>query len=79
MKAMSVGDFKAQFSDVLRWVASGEEVAIEYGRKKQVVAFLIPAKNARRKGKRPIGLLEGKASFRMTKGFKMTAEEILGE
>ena len=43
MKTMTVGELKAQFSEVLgRMVKSGEPVAISFGKKKQKIAAIIP-------------------------------------
>jgi antitoxin (DNA-binding transcriptional repressor) of toxin-antitoxin stability system len=38
MKTLSVGEFKAQFSDVLEMVKAGETVGISFGKKKEPVA-----------------------------------------
>jgi len=37
-----VADFKAQFSDVLDRVRSGEEVVVGFGRKREKIALLVP-------------------------------------
>ncbi len=76
MEIMSVGKLKAHFSEVLKRVVAGEEIAISYGKKKEVVAKLIP-KVAKEKSKREIGLLdkEGKVCFK--KDFKMKEEEFI--
>jgi antitoxin (DNA-binding transcriptional repressor) of toxin-antitoxin stability system len=42
METMTVGDFKANFSEVLKKVLNGEEVAISYGKRKEIVARLVP-------------------------------------
>ncbi len=77
MKRVSVGDFKAEFSVILDQVREGKKIAIQYGRKKEIVAWLVPA-NLNRGGKRrPLGLLERKARFEVRKGFKLTAAEFL--
>src|SRR5688572_14781846 len=77
MKTMSVGEFKANFSEVLKWVLAGEEVGILYGKKKEVVAKLVP-KNASKKPKRKLGIFEGKGKVKFGKDFKFTEEEFLG-
>jgi antitoxin (DNA-binding transcriptional repressor) of toxin-antitoxin stability system len=78
MKRVSVGDFKAHFSALLDEVLEGKKIAIQYGRKKEIVAWLVPARQRRVSARRPLGLLEGKASFKVRKDFKMTEEELLG-
>lgn len=77
MKTLTVGDLKTNFSDVLKAVQAGEEFAISFGKRKEVVAYLIP-KHLRKKKKRRIGLLEGKAAVIFKEDFKITTEEFLG-
>jgi len=77
MKTMSVGEFKANFSTVLKRVLAGEEIGILYGKKKEVVAKLVP-KGSGKKNKRIIGILEGKGTIKFSPDFKITEEEFLG-
>ncbi|HWB92484.1 MAG TPA: hypothetical protein VG605_11550 [Puia sp.] len=77
MEIMSVGEFKAKFSEVLKKVLAGEEIAISYGKSKNIVARLVPKKSAK-KERRKIGILEGKGRVNFSKDFKMTEEEFLG-
>ncbi len=76
MKILTVGDLKTNFSEVLKAVQVGEEFAIAFGKRKEVVAYLIP-KHLRKNGKRKIGILEGKATVIFKDDFKMTDEEFL--
>jgi antitoxin (DNA-binding transcriptional repressor) of toxin-antitoxin stability system len=76
MKTMSVGDFKTNFSAVLKEVEDGQRIAITYGRKKEVKAMLIP--NEVKSKKRKLGVWVGKASFKIKNNFKITDEEFLG-
>lgn len=77
MQTMSVGEFKANFSEVLKKVLAGEEIGILYGKKKEIVAKLVP-KTAKKKARRKLGILEGKGTITFSKDFKMTTEEFLG-
>ncbi len=78
MRTLTVGELKAQFSEVLTAVQAGESVVVCYGQKKKRVAALVPyAQFAARTGKRPLGLLKGKGHFEIAKDFKMTDEEFL--
>ncbi len=77
MKTMSVGEFKANFSEVLKKVLAGEEIGILYGKRKEIVAKLVP-KTAGKKVRRKIGILEGKGKVKFSTDFKMTEEEFLG-
>lgn len=76
MIQMTVGDFKAQFSQVLDSVLQGEEVEILYGRAKKPVACLSPIQQV--KPPRKIGTLEGIASFTEVGDGKISMEEFLG-
>ena len=74
---MSVGELKSKFSEVLKRVLAGEEIGISYGKRKEIVAKLVP-KDGPKRQKRKIGILEGKGSVIFSKDFKITAEEFLG-
>lgn len=78
MRTLTIGEFKARFSDVLTAVQAGESVIVCYGRKKQRVAALVPyAEFAAGVGKRPLGLLKSKGSFTLTDDFALSDEEFL--
>jgi antitoxin (DNA-binding transcriptional repressor) of toxin-antitoxin stability system len=77
MKIISVGEFKSKFSQILDWIQNGEEVIVSYGRKKEEVAVLIDIKKHRKSARRKFGILEGKSSFKIHKGFEMTDEDVL--
>ncbi len=78
MKTLPVGELKAQFSEVLEKVKSGESFGILYGKKKKPIAMIVPYKDSVDKKERKIGLLEGKVNIQFTDDFKMTEEELLG-
>jgi len=75
MEILSVGELKANFSEILKRVSAGEEINIAYGKKKEVIARLVP--KTEKKAKRKIGLLEGKAKVSFSKNFKITEEAFL--
>lgn len=76
MQQLTVGEFKSKFSKVLEKVLQGESVSITYGKSKKKVAALVPYKHLK-KAKFKLGLLEGKASFKIHPDFKITDEEFL--
>jgi antitoxin (DNA-binding transcriptional repressor) of toxin-antitoxin stability system len=76
MKVMSVGEFKTNFSQVLKRVQAGEEIDIAYGKGKEIVARLIP-KPSIKKRKRKIGVLDTKGKIKFNVGYKMTEQEFL--
>ena len=77
MKVLSVGEFKANFSEVLKKVLAGEEIGISYGKKKEIVARLVP-KSDFAGTRRKIGILESKSKVVFEKDFKITEKEFLG-
>jgi antitoxin (DNA-binding transcriptional repressor) of toxin-antitoxin stability system len=77
MKTYSVGELKTKFSAVMDMVRRGEEVAVSYGRKKEKVAVIVPYERAFPARERTLGILKGKATCVIRKGFDMTDEELL--
>ena len=77
MKTMSVGEFKTHFSEVLKRVLEGEEIGILYGKKKEIVACIVP-KKAIKEPKRKLGILEGKSKVVFADDFEISEEEFLG-
>ncbi|MDR1082862.1 MAG: type II toxin-antitoxin system prevent-host-death family antitoxin [Coriobacteriales bacterium] len=78
MDALTVGEVKARFSEVLDTVRDGESVTVLYGRSKHPVAKIVPIVD--KSGCRKVGVLEGKASFSTADNFKFSSvEEFLEE
>ena len=76
MKALAVGELKAQFSEVLEEVKQGKKVGILYGRAKKPVAMIVPYNREEKKTERKIGILDGKATIQFNEDFEMTSEEL---
>lgn len=77
MNLLPVGEFKAKFSEVLQKVQQGASFGITYGKDKKKVAALVPYRKLIKQTKFNLGLLEGKASFKIHNDFKVTDEEFL--
>ncbi len=77
MKTLPVGELKAHFSEVLEKVKSGESFGILYGKKKKLIAMIVPYKDSSEKKERKIGLLEGKVNIQFSDDFKMSEEELM--
>ena len=77
MHQLTVGQFKSKFSQVLDKVLQGESVGITYGKSKKKVAALVPYSKFINSHRIKLGLLKGKASYRISSDFKMTDEEFL--
>jgi len=76
MNAMTVAEIKTHFSDVLVRVKNGENIKILYGKAKKPVAMIVPIENM--DSPRRIGILDGKAMFKVNGNGKITEEEFLG-
>jgi len=76
MKTLTVSDIKNNFSEVLKKVQDGEEIAIAFGKNKKVIAYIVPELHSEQP-KRQLGLLEGKATFEWIGDGKITEEEFL--
>ena len=76
MKALTIGELKAHFSEVITSVQNGEQVEILFGKSKKPVAMLVPIlyKNE----KRTLGMLKGKAQFKFKGDGKIDIDEFLG-
>lgn len=61
MLTISVGEFKARFSDMLEKIKAGEKIAISFGQTKKIVAYLVPPEQ--RKKKRKLGQLKWKGKI----------------
>jgi antitoxin (DNA-binding transcriptional repressor) of toxin-antitoxin stability system len=77
MENISVGKFKARFSEILEEIRQGKKFVIQYGKKKKKVAVLLPYEEFAPKKQRKIGILKNRARVVIKKDFKMTDEEIL--
>ncbi|MCL2800346.1 MAG: prevent-host-death protein [Treponema sp.] len=75
MKAMTVGEVKTHFSEILEEVKLGKKVGILYGRRKKPVAMIVPF-NEKKQTERKIGILDGKVSIKFKDNFEMTTEEL---
>ena len=77
MIQMTVGELKAQFSEVLEKVKQGETVQILYGRNKKPVAQIVNMEKPKKKRRIP-GLWADKSTFTEVGDGKITLEEFLG-
>lgn len=77
MDTMTVGEFKAKFSEVVKALEMGHEVAITYGKKRKKIAVVSAYTKKEVKKPRKLGILKGKATIKIMPDFKMTDEEFL--
>ncbi len=77
MYQLTVGEFKAKFSEVLSKVLLGESIGITYGKNKKKVAAMVPYTKLIKQKKFKLGILAGKAFFNTGTSFKIIDEEFL--
>jgi antitoxin (DNA-binding transcriptional repressor) of toxin-antitoxin stability system len=75
MQIVTVGDFKANFSDILSNVKQGKKFTIAFGKKKEKVAVILPYKEITG-AKRKLGILEKTASVNIHADFSISDEEM---
>jgi len=75
---MTVGEFKTHFSEVVAYVKAGEQIAVTYGKKKELLGYFQPNNPVNQLPKRKLGILQGKASAVFMDDWEMTEEEFLG-
>ncbi len=74
---MTVGQFKANFSEAIEWVKAGQKLGVTFGKNRELIGVFVP-QSIEKPGKRKLGILEGKASASFHSDFKMSQEEFLG-
>jgi prevent-host-death family protein len=77
MKTMTVGEFKARFSEALDAVRDGETIVVSYGRNHRKVAAMVPYSELKSPKKRPLGLLKSKARVSFGRDFTLTDDDFL--
>ena len=77
MKVMTVGEFKARFSEGLDAVRDGETIVVAYGRSRRKVAAMVPYSELKSPKKRPLGLLKSKARVSFGRDFALDDDEFL--
>ena len=78
MKTLTVGELKARLSEVLRDVANGEAVTVEYGRKHVPVAVIVPYDQYTASApQRKFGVLKNKGSYSIRGDLGMSDEDLL--
>ncbi len=76
MEALTVGEIKRCFSEILVQVKNGESVKILYGKAKKPIAMIVPIESI--DSPRKIGVLDRKAKFSVKGNGKISEEDFLG-
>jgi len=78
MQSIQVGQLKHELSSVLEMVKSGQEFVVEFGRKHQPVAVILPYSHYKNDKQREFGILQNKGTFEIKKDFEISDEELVG-
>jgi len=77
MKTLTQNEVKDNFIKIFDMVKHGEEIIVKGNQGQQNFAVIMPFKKYTEKKDRPLGILKGKAKFKMKSDFKITDEELL--
>jgi prevent-host-death family protein len=77
MQTLTIGEFKARFSEVLENVRKGRKIVISYGKKREKVAVIVPYSAYASTQERRLGLLKDRAECIIHDDFEMTDDEML--
>ena len=76
MRILPVTEVERHLSSLLNEVASGNEIAISYGKEEDAVAVIIPYAVWKKSKKRILGTLKNKAEVIFSEQFSMTDDEL---
>jgi hypothetical protein len=76
IKSLTIGEFKSQFSDVIKSVDKDHCIAVTYGKKKEVVGYFVKEAKSLYES-RELGILKNEASYSISNDFEITDEELL--
>jgi prevent-host-death family protein len=72
MKTLTETEIKNNLAKILDMVKNGEEIIVSSKSGKEKVAIIVPYGKYKTGKERPLGILKGKASFKIKDNFKMT-------
>jgi prevent-host-death family protein len=76
MRTVSVGDLKANFSEILKDIDKGEKIIVTFGKKSKKMAVIVPFNEYFGK-KRKLGLLAKRGKVWFSNDWSMTEEEFV--
>jgi prevent-host-death family protein len=75
MKTVTQNEIKNNFLQFLEMVRGGEEIMIEQNHEN--IAVIISYETYQKQRERPLGILKGKATYKMSDDFAITDEELM--
>jgi antitoxin (DNA-binding transcriptional repressor) of toxin-antitoxin stability system len=77
MKKLPVAEVRSHFSALLKEVEEGHEIGIAYGRKRKVIAVIVPYDEYSKGKKKELGGLAGKAHVDFHGSWAISDEELM--
>lgn len=77
MKTLPVAEVKSHLSALLKEVEIGNDIAISYGKKKEIIAVIISYDEYKKSKKRKLGTLKGKMEVVFKEDFSISDQEFL--
>jgi len=77
MNTFTYLEAKNNFSKIIDMVKTGEEIIVNTAKGNETIAVIVPYTKYKKKKERPLGILKGKARYKMKGNFKITNEELL--
>ncbi len=77
MKTLTQNELIKNILKILELVKGGEEIIIKDEQNQEEVAVIISYKKYKNKQERPLGILKGKASYKIKDDFEITDQELL--
>ena len=77
MEALTRNEVINNILKILEIVKSGEDIIIKNEENQENVAVIISYKKYKNNQERPLGILKGKATYKIRDDFKITDEELL--
>lgn len=77
MKTLTFNEMRKNIQKIIEMVEKGEEIIIKNEQNQEKVAVIISYKKFKLKRERPLGILKGKANYKIKDDFQITDEELL--
>lgn len=77
MRTITIGDLKANFSQIIKDVEAGEKIIIAFGKQSKKVAVIVPFQQYFGR-KRKLGLLANRGKVKFANDWEMTEGELVG-
>jgi hypothetical protein len=77
MKSLTQNEIKNNIVEILNMVQKGEDILIRNDKNKKSMAVIISYQKYKKNKDRPLGILKGKAKYKLETDYNVTDEELL--